>query len=128
MKRNLKERNLNNKYKNSGVLTLHKRQDVENFSKELRKVLMFKNITGKKLSEVIGMSQSTISTYVRGERIPKIYALHMIEKALDESFSNYYPLGEVLKLAMQDKEISIANLAKKIDKSNNEVRNYIKNK
>lgn len=128
MKRNLKERNLNNKYKNSGVLTLHKRQDVENFSKELREVLMFKNITGKKLSEVIGMSQSTISTYVRGERIPKIYALHMMEKALDESFSNYYPLGEVLKLAMQDKEISMANLAKKIDKSNNEVRNYIKNK
>lgn len=59
--------------------------------------LACKGWSQKKLADETGISESTVSRYLNGERVPKVNNIHKISDALDldpmEIF-NYYIKGE----------------------------------
>lgn len=53
------------------------------FGERLYKIMQRKFITQEELSEKTGISQPTLSNYVRGSNIPSFYAVDKIAKALE---------------------------------------------
>lgn len=53
------------------------------FGTRLRKVMFRKGLTQHDLAERSGISQVTISGYMRGKNVPSFYNLHKLAKALD---------------------------------------------
>lgn len=59
--------------------------------------LACKGWSQKKLADETGISESTVSRYLNGERVPKINNIHKISDALDldpMEILNYYIKGE----------------------------------
>ena len=53
------------------------------FGKSLYKIMLRKNITEKKLSEMTGISQPRLSNYISGKTSPSFYKVDKIAKALN---------------------------------------------
>lgn len=64
---------------------------MSNISSRLSKILEEKNMTQRKLSELVGVSEVTISRYLNGNRIPKTDIISDIANALNVSVD--YLLG-----------------------------------
>ena len=56
---------------------------LNNFSINLHKVISEKRLTQSQLSKMTGITQSLLSRYITGQRIPGIYNLHKLCEALE---------------------------------------------
>ena len=62
---------------------LSKEEWLAEFSRKLKRRLFMANMTRKELSARTGISINTMRRYVNGERVPDIFAINEIAKALD---------------------------------------------
>lgn len=58
-------------------------ETVKEFGERLRRYLQFKHMTQRELSDLTGIPQTRISSYVNGKTSPGIYAVDKIARALD---------------------------------------------
>ena len=65
---------------------------MSNFSKRLDYILLEQGITQRRLSEMSGITEQTISRYVNDERVPKATEIVKIAKSLNVSID--YLLGQ----------------------------------
>ena len=56
---------------------------LNEFSRKLKRKLSIANVTRKELSAQTGFSVNTICRYVKGERVPDIFAINKIAQALN---------------------------------------------
>lgn len=61
---------------------LSKEEWLNEFSRKLRVKLSRLNMTGTELSSKTGISTNTLYRYIRGERVPDIFSINKITKAL----------------------------------------------
>lgn len=60
----------------------------EYFGYRLERVMWYRNMSQKELSQRLGISQAQVSRYVRGKSTPSFGVIHMIAKILDCSISD----------------------------------------
>lgn len=65
------------------VEMLPKEEWLDEFSRKLRRRLSMVKMTRKELSARTGLSVNTICRYVKGDRVPDIFIINEIAKALD---------------------------------------------
>ena len=66
------------------------------FSRKLKLKLSIENITRKELSVQTGIAFNTICRYVKGERIPDIYSIYKISKALNREIKEFIDFDYLL--------------------------------
>ena len=76
----------------------------------LQKLLYEKNMSQRELSEIIGVTDTTVSRYVRGERVPKADVAARIAQALGTTTD--YILGR----DTSDPEISYDRLMRDVER------------
>ena len=80
----------------------------------LQKLLYEKNMSQRELSEIIGVTDTTVSRYVRGERVPKADVAARIAQALGTTTD--YILGR----DTSDPEISYDRLMRDVERYSGE--------
>lgn len=71
-------------------------QLARHFASNLKEMLDYNNTSQKELSEDTGISEATISYYMRGERIPSLKNVLNIAYALECKFSELISIDEFI--------------------------------
>lgn len=71
------------KPRSNPVEMLPKEEWLDEFSRKLKRKLSMANMTRKELSARTGLSVNTICRYAKGDRVPDIFVINEIAKALD---------------------------------------------
>lgn len=85
---------------------------MSNFSKRLDYILLERGISQRKLSEMSGIAEQTISRYINDKRVPKATEIAKIANSLNVSID--YLLG-------QDKITDVSELITKLDILSNDI-------
>ena len=66
---------------------------AEMFSNRLRKIMEVRCISQKEISDKTGITQSSLSLYMNGKRIPNLYTVYKLSVALNCSMNdfNFFP-------------------------------------
>lgn len=86
---------------------------MSNFSKRLDYILLEQGISQRRLSEMSGITEQTISRYVNDERVPKATEIVKIAKSLNVSID--YLLGQ------DKKDMTVSELITKLDILSNDI-------
>jgi hypothetical protein len=78
------------------VESLPKEEWLAEFSRKLKRRLSMANMTRKELSARTGLSINTICRYVKGERVPDIFVINEIAKALNCDSIRFIDLNYLL--------------------------------
>lgn len=70
---------------------------MRHFGEKLDEMLDYCNMTQKELAEESGISESTISCYIRGDRMPTLKSIINIMWALDCEFDELIDVYEKIK-------------------------------
>lgn len=69
---------------------------MRRFSSNLKKMLEYNNETQRELADDTGISEATISYYIRGERMPSLKNVINIAHALDCEFNELIDVYEFI--------------------------------